>query len=242
MKVAIALLSLFVAAPALAQSSALMKDFETANDKALSGDRAGAIALYESLIERGVAHEDVYFNLGTAYAREGRELDAVIAYERALRLAPHDRDAKKNLQAVRAALVGASDGEGDEELSLADVAEPLVASLPRLPIVLALLVMNALWVGLLAWRKKRALTIVAGALTVVLLLITAGHVVVARDPRGVVLESLPLKRGPNARYESRGEAKAGARVRVVGEEAGWLEVQNADGTTGWLLARHVERV
>lgn len=232
---------LSVAAPAFAEPSELVKDFEAANDKALSGDRAGAIALYESLIERGVQNEDVYFNLGHAFARDGRELDAVIAFERALRLAPHDGDVKKNLATVRAAMVGESEG-GGEQLGLADVAEPIVAAVPRLPVVIALLVMNALWVALWASRRKRVLTIAAGVLTALLATITAGHVVVARDGRGVVLESLPLKRGPNARYESRGDAKAGARVRVVGEEAGWLEVQNADGTTGWLLAKHVERV
>jgi tetratricopeptide (TPR) repeat protein len=232
---------LLASTPAFAGPAELTKDFETANDRALSGDRAGAIALYASVLERGAKNEDVYFNLGNAYARDGRHLDAVIAYERALRLAPHDGDVKKNLAAVRAEMLGDAE-EVPEQLGLADVVEPIVAPLPRVPLLIALLVLNALWVALLAWRKKRALTTVAGVLTFVLLALTAGHVVVARDGRGVVLESLPLKRGPNARYESRGDARAGARVRVVSEEAGWLEVQNADGTTGWLLAKHVERV
>lgn len=237
-------LVLLTASPALADS-ALTSDFEAASERALAGDRAEAIALYESILARGGVHEDVYFDLGNVYAQDGRLLDAVIAYERALRLAPGDDDVKKNLATVRAELLGTDELAPPEELSLADVVAPLVAPFPRTPIFYALLVFNAAWVALLFAARRRPLRaplVAVAVVTILLGLIVAGHVVVGRDPRGVALESTPLHRGPNARYERRGDVSAGARIRVIEEEAGWLHVQNADGTTGWLLAKNVERI
>lgn len=223
-------------------SAAPAKDFEAASERALAGDRAAAIGLYESLLEAGVEHEDLYFNLGNVLARDGRHLDAVIAYERALRLAPGDDDVRANLDTVRAEMLGEAAKGPPEELGLADVLDPLVSPLPAAPMTYAFLVANLLLVLLLIAVKKRAVIATVAAVTVMLGAVTAGHAIVAADPRGVVLESTKLKRGPHARYEERGEAETGTRVRVLEEEAGWLRVQNPDGTTGWLRERRVERL
>ena len=90
--------------PAQANDNQALRDFAAANERLLANDTRGAIELYESLLERGVEHHDVHYNLGNAFVRDGRPVLAIVAYERALRLSPSSRSARKNLDIVRASL------------------------------------------------------------------------------------------------------------------------------------------
>ncbi len=65
---------------------------------------AEAIHLYqESLVKNGRS-SDVYYNLGNAYYRSGNLAQAVLAYERALRVDPSNKDARINLDFVNSKL------------------------------------------------------------------------------------------------------------------------------------------
>ena len=59
-----------------------------------------AVALYTKALGQGMVSPEMYYNLGNAYYRQGRLGQAVIAYERALRLDPSDKDARDNLNFV----------------------------------------------------------------------------------------------------------------------------------------------
>ncbi len=63
-----------------------------------------AIVLYNSLLgERGRSAE-IYYNLGNAYYRKGEIGNAVLSYERALRVNPSHADARANLAFVNSRL------------------------------------------------------------------------------------------------------------------------------------------
>ena len=64
------------------------------------GEYQQAITQYESLLKQG-ASADLYYNLGNAYYRTENITRAVLNYERALLLAPSDRDIRFNLQMAR---------------------------------------------------------------------------------------------------------------------------------------------
>lgn len=225
------------------------QDFVAANELALQGDLKAAIGLYESLLARGVAHEDLYFNLGNAYASTGRAVDAIVAYERALRLAPGDGDVRFNLGVVRSKLLGGAglapppeDGAG--EVTLAEVVEPLVA--PLSPSGFAGIAIAGCFLLFGALAAKRRLTegrgatlaragVIVGAVSLGLgLAVNAGHVVVARDPRAVVRETGDLKDGPHARFKVKGKIAGGERVRVLEEDGAFARVLRRDGTSGWI--------
>ena len=59
-----------------------------------------AVQDYEQLLKKGVS-ADLYYNLGNSYYRLDNITQAIIAYERALRLAPGDQDIRFNLQMAR---------------------------------------------------------------------------------------------------------------------------------------------
>ncbi len=63
-----------------------------------------AIELYRSALAKNGPQATVYYNLGNAYYRQGNMAQAVIAYERALRIDPAMSDARANLDFVMSRL------------------------------------------------------------------------------------------------------------------------------------------
>lgn len=61
-----------------------------------------AADMYLNVIQQEGPSAKLYYNLGNTYYRLGEMGNAVIAYERALRLDPSDKDARNNLDFVNA--------------------------------------------------------------------------------------------------------------------------------------------
>ena len=64
-----------------------------------------AISIYEALIKEEGATKQLYYNLGNAYFKQGELAQAILAYERALRLQPSLQDAKHNLQFAQSRII-----------------------------------------------------------------------------------------------------------------------------------------
>lgn len=59
-----------------------------------------AIQFYEQAASTDGVSSDLYYNLGNAYYRTGNLAQSILAYERALRLDPSNKDARTNLEFV----------------------------------------------------------------------------------------------------------------------------------------------
>lgn len=70
---------------------------EDANTEYAAANYAEAAAIYRQIIEEQPC-AIAYYNLGNAYFKMGELSQAILAYERCLRLEPSNRDAKYNLQ------------------------------------------------------------------------------------------------------------------------------------------------
>lgn len=239
---------------AIADGARRQTDFAAANDKALSGDGASAISLYETLLASGVNNEDLFYNLGNAYAESGRLVDAAVAYERALRLNPADEDARANLDVVREALLpkAPTAGEIDEPAVVADWVELLVAPFPAEPFAWLAALANALLIALMFVRRRAAtarrrraaaLGLIASLVALVISgSVVLGYGVLARDPRGVATENQTMKAGPHPRFEKTDHVRAGDRVRVLGTDGDWFQIQRQSGTTGWVPGASITRL
>jgi tetratricopeptide (TPR) repeat protein len=78
--------------------------FEAANTKYQAGDFKAAAALYEEIIKNSQGTGAVYFNLGNTYFRLGQKGKAVIAYERAFKVIPRDKDLLWNMNVLKSVL------------------------------------------------------------------------------------------------------------------------------------------
>lgn len=75
-------------------------------EKAYKAERyAEACSLYMQAANKEGTSSDLYYNIGNAHYRSGDIAQAILAYERALRIDPSNADAKANLEFVNARIV-----------------------------------------------------------------------------------------------------------------------------------------
>lgn len=232
--------SLF-AAVLLAAPADITGDFEAANERALAGEAEQAEALYTSILERGYEDSDVYYNLGHTLEDQGRLVDAIVAYERALWRDPGDAEARQSVDRLRARVAPEAPARDADAVGFADAFGPWIRGLPM---------------GLIGWTA--AALFFVGCLLRVLgrprpawgVLVCAGlglgavalGAAVAADRAAVVVDGVPLREGPDPRFAERARVLRGERVRWIGRDAGFIEVQRADGTTGYVERGALEQL
>ncbi len=91
------------ALPVWAQKSAA----ELGDEAYSSKDYSEAVARYNEALRKEGVSAALYYNLGNAYYRTDSLAQAIIAYERALKLDPTDSDARANLEFVNSKIVDA---------------------------------------------------------------------------------------------------------------------------------------
>lgn len=73
---------------------------QQANKEYQSENYSGAVDLYKQLVNDGNESSALYYNLGNAYYKSGSNAQALLWYERALRLDPTNEDIKHNIAFV----------------------------------------------------------------------------------------------------------------------------------------------
>ena len=81
---------------AIAQEASLQ--FEQANQLYRNGEYEQAATMYEQIVMNGYESPALYYNLGNTYFKLKNIPAAILNYERAKRLAPHDDDIAHNLR------------------------------------------------------------------------------------------------------------------------------------------------
>ncbi len=71
--------------------------YNEANRKYRNEEYLAAESLYHQVLENGVYHPHVFYNLGNAYFKAGSLAKAILNYERAHFLTPRDKEINKNL-------------------------------------------------------------------------------------------------------------------------------------------------
>ena len=79
-------------------------DFEAANAAYADGRYDEAVTIYQSLLDEQ-PNATLYYNLGNARFKQGELAQAILNYERALRLKPNYKDAKYNLAFAQSRIV-----------------------------------------------------------------------------------------------------------------------------------------
>ncbi len=246
--VVLALVALLVSAPSYAETiTKQMADAEYAK-----GNYQEAIREYNEVLKSGVS-ADIYYNLGNAYFRTENITQAVLAYERALKLSPSDKDIRFNLQFARARTADKITPESEAFFvtwyrSLVNLfpsntwaVVSVVCFLLMLLMLVAYLFAPRVWmirsgfyvaVGcailfvlttLLAWQQKRTSQNHNGAI------ITATQVVVKKTPEDNAATEMTLHEG--------------TRVDITDRNIkGWRAIRLTDGREGWLHSNTIEEI
>ncbi len=209
------------------------------------GSYPAAIQSFEQLVSEGVVREEVFFNLGNAYYRNGQLAPAIANYERAWRLDPGAAVVRENLERA----IGQTERAMSRpqppgwEQSLFFWHEGLTAGE-------SLAVAGVAWT--LAWlllivRVARPWPYIRGvaAVSFVLAVIFAVSWWIKVHPPQLAVAAearVPVRYGNRSEETVRFELYEGDRVRVEQIKDGWARVRTADGERGWTEEARLHRV
>lgn len=217
-----------------------------------------AISTYEQLLDEGYSSAGLHYNLGLAYYRTEKLGPAILQMEKAKKLAPYDKEIRKNLDLLR--------NEQEDGLLpiptffLYDWWHRIAARLqPDTWSVFAIfftfigvgLLMSWLWfpngTSTPAWYPtKRATQLPFYGATLILLAIlfiffaNSRTMALARADQAVVLpKTVDVRIAPGDDTEVDFQLHEGLRVRLLDNFEGWRKVELVDGRTGWVLEDEV---
>ena len=218
--------------------------FEQANQVYRNASFEQAVTMYEQILSSGRESAELYYNLGNAYFKMQNMPGAILNYERALRLAPGDEDARYNLRLANLRVIDKI--EPVPELFFVEWWEGLLSMFSAEGWGMAAIA--ALWCSALAAAlmiatrsfivQRSMLAILAAALALSALTLTSaiqqGHLEDVPHDAIVFFASVPVKSAPDKQSTDLFVLHEGVKVELLDEVGIWRKIRLADGKVGWL--------
>lgn len=207
-------------------------------------DFVTAAKCYSKILEAGYANADLYYNLGNAYYRQDEFGQAILNYERALRLKPNFRDAQENLDLANSKIE--DEIKALPELFIVTWARNITTWFSHTGwriVILCLLALLGAAVAIFVlsrdylWRKG---ALIGGiAVTGLLLIAIACSIAtgVRQNSHNKAIVTSPLvvvKSSPESNSVDKLILHEGTKVDVEETLGDWHKIHIADGNTGWL--------
>ena len=226
------------------QPADLHKLFQQGKEAYEKGQYDLAIEAWEGILAQGQESNAVYYNLGNAYYRTGDIAHAVLNYERALRLKPHDNDARQNLELAYSKTEDKIDRM--PELFFVRWGRSITHWFsPRewmwVCIVVLAFFMTALVSFLLGrtvkYRKRSFIATVATGAVLIFVATAATFCTlnVSTHREAIVMVSVSVVRSsPDQGGVDKMVLHAGTHLRLEETEGQWTKIRIADGNYGWM--------
>jgi len=222
----------------------LPQSFFTGIQQYKDGDFPAAIKAFTRITDAGVRNADLYYNLGNAYLKNGDLGQAILWYERALRLNPRDPDLKFNHSQASSKTL---DEREDQSNPIIRVLLFWKHLLGRSAVTwLAVLANLLFWVVITIdhLRKKRALRTMAGAMA--LLAVILGTTAIydyyerVRVRYAVILpDEVAVRSGLTDSSTVLFSLHAGTKVRIERQQGDHYRIAFARGKIGWIESLEV---
>ena len=243
------LLVLSVLCAASLPASAMPTAFDEANTAYQKGDFKAAAPLYEEVIRSNPGRPALYYNLGNTYFRMGLKGKAMLAYLRALRLAPRDADIRWNIQVLKTVLTDRVETPDRnlvqlglmkmlDHVTMGEIGVSLTAALSLLWLLAFL---SFLWPeGHLFTGFVRVAVIIGIGVTMLFFILKTQE---EKDPAVVILQNeIYARYGPSYKETKAFLLHEGTDAKVIDETGDWIFVRVANHNTGWIPKNAAEFV
>jgi tetratricopeptide (TPR) repeat protein len=225
--------------------------FNQANEAYKAGAYDSAKSIYNEIAENGIISTALFYNLGNVHYRMGNIPEAILYFERAIRLAPYDEDIRYNLEIAKGFLV-----------DKIEVAEPFL--IEKLWIEMARTFKADTWgimaIGLLllacalftafavsSIRQVKQMGFLGGfvlAIGVIMLILLArtSENELNKNEGIVFAESITVKSEPGLQGQDQFVIHEGIKVLITGTEGDWTKIKLEDGNSGWLPSTSIVRI
>jgi len=249
MKKIILLLMFFGTMGFAQQSNAL---FLEANDLYKEGSYIKAIDIYTSIEAKGVASDDLYFNLGNAYYKLNKIAPAIYNFEKALMLNPLHSDAQNNLTFAKRMTIDdikILPTTFLQSFNKAVVMKFSYNTWAYLAVLMAFLAaIGFLWYHFANATRRKLLLFNLTVLSVILLMITVffafhNYKVVENNRVAIIFAAkTAIKNAPTLSSDELFNLHEGTKVIVLDAVDDWKKIKIADGKSGWIIASDIREL
>jgi tetratricopeptide (TPR) repeat protein len=226
--------------------------WQKANALYTEGKYEEASNAYLQLEESGKANSSLFYNAGNAFYKQGEIAKAILYYERALRLAPDDEDARYNLELANMQTVDKIEPipqfflvawiQSFCNIFDVDTWSIVGAALFALTLVLTL----AMLFGQTPLRKKVSFTFAVACLSLSLV----STCIAAREKRHLSSHAEAIVYAPVTSVKASPDAGGvdlfvlheGTKVELLETIGSWEKIKTADGNQGWLPTSAIENI
>jgi len=226
--------------------------FTKANELYTQGKFEEATQAYEEILKTGVESPELYYNLGNAYYKSGLLPQAILNYERAKLLSPHDKDIEYNLELAQSQTIDKIDKVGEFFLkawikSLRNKADSdtwAYMSIGFFAMIIAMLFL--FYFSRTATLKKAGFF--TGLLFLFLFLFSFSfsrnqkQKLVKRNYAIIFAPTVNVKSSPDASGTEIFVLHEGTKVKVIDELGEWRQIELSDGNKGWINVSTIEKI
>lgn len=217
-----------------------------------SGDLPNAIATYQQLLDQEHTAPELLNNLGLAYYQQGELGEAILYFERALRLAPNDEDAHHHLAAAQQRIVVPI--ESQEPIALVQIWQNTYRFLTPVGWALLAFVLLTIAAGLTiraifqghARSFPPNIRWSIGFVALAVLPLVLGHARRADhldQSRAVILApQVGLRAHPELSSPETELISEGNTLRILNQRRDWVQVALPNYMVGWIPASLVARI
>lgn len=211
-----------------------------------------AINLYTKIISGGYESYALYYNLGNAYYRNNENTEAILYYEKALKIAPNNDDIQHNIEVVNSKLIDKVEKVPElfykrwwkMLLNLMDLNTLAILNIVFLSIALILI---ALYIAATS-TLIRKISFWTGL--VLLFLFGLGSIAASQrnhylnsQHEAIVFEpTVNIKSSPDDNSKDIFVLHEGTKVVLLDVVADWQEIRIANGSIGWIKTSYLKKI
>lgn len=202
-------------------------------------------ALFETVAGQGVINGKLYYNIGNAYAKQGDVGHAMLWYERAMKLIPHDPDLIYNHTYVTGLLKDKVEEKRSPVYSVLFFWKDLLT--PAMIKGLGLFIFLVFWIRVIValLRAKRPVKLIDSILLIFALIFTLTSYYDYFDShfhkKAVILsESVAVRSGLSDESTELFVLHSGTRIDVNEERRGYIKIKFSDDKIGWVKRADIE--
>jgi len=211
-----------------------------------------AIAQYEKIIAGGNESYALYYNLGNAYFRNNENAQAILNYEKALKIAPNNEDLKHNIEVVNSKLTDKV--ETVPELfykrwwkllvNMMDIDTLAILNIILLSLALILIAIYIVASNIMI----RKISFWTGIFLFVLFSIGVlaasqrNHYLNSQHEAIIFTQMVNIKSSPDENSKDIFVLHEGTKVKLLDMIAEWQEIRIANGSVGWIKNSDIRKI
>jgi tetratricopeptide (TPR) repeat protein len=225
--------------------------FDKANTAYVDGNFKQAEEIYSALIEEGYATAELYYNLGNTYYRQHKTAEAILFYEKAIKLEPRVEDYIYNLGLAKERITNPIEEMPEFFLdnwwrNVANFMSSTAWSIIAIFFLWAGVTGGVIWL-LAKNRLNRKLGFFLGLSLLMVcilpfLLANSNQKTATINEAAIVMQAgIELKTAPESE-KTLSEIPSGTKVKLVDVIGEWHKVQLPNGEIGWLPGAVIEKI